>query len=398
MKSTNEETNTLKYKHVEKELRTLVGKSEIGDKLPPERELAESLDCNVLTVRKGIQPLVSEGLLIRRVGSGTFIAKASSSNDTQMQSAPGMDHIGILVHTDSDAYANRVLQALATEALRLGTELRSTWTTTYNNSVMDSVKDMINSGCKVLILPWFPAKCIEEVRHFAQTCPIPVVLPQLIVGLEHCCFEKPGVYGVSSKYEVEGACEYFLKLGAEHIHFIGPDQSEAPILQARITAYVCHATKIGYEPVFGLFNRNSEAVDKLAKREKKFAGKLSVFSYDDAHAVRFMTAMHKIGLSAPNDYRIIGHNDTRLAWHADPPLTTVRQNFEYVGHTLLKSARALAHGKTWQSDSAPNPQLIVRESCGGREQAENFNIPGLDISLEGESSIQDQERIATSAN
>jgi DNA-binding LacI/PurR family transcriptional regulator len=386
MKSTTEDINTLKYKHVEDELRKLVRSSQLGEKLPPERKLAERLGCNVLTVRKGILPLVAEGLLSRRVGSGTFIAKLQmdDAEKNPRSPVPGMNHIGVLVHTDSDAYANRVLQALAPEALRQGTELRSTWTKTYDKPVMDSVKDMMRAGCKALILPWFPAECLSEVRSFVQHCPIPVVLPQIIVGLEHLCFEKPGVYGVSSKLEVEAVCDYFLKLGTKHILFIGPDQSNAPVLQERITAYVCHATKMGYEPSFGLFNRSPDGVMALAKREKKFVGDLCIISYDDAHAVRFMTAMHKIGLSAPKDYRIIGHNDTRLAWHADPPLTTIRQNFEYVGHALLKSALALTRGKTWQSDTIPNSQLVVRESCGSRDIAASLQISGLDIRVEEE--------------
>lgn len=194
--------------------------------MPPERELAERLGCNVLTVRKGILPLVSEGLLSRRVGSGTFISKlhADENGKNPRPAVQGMDHIGVLVHTESDAYANRVLQALAKEALRQGTELRSTWTKTFDTSVLD------------------------------------------------------------------------------------------------------------------------------------------------------------------------------LAWHADPPLTTVRQNFEYVGHALLKSALAQSRGKSWQSDAVPNPQLVVRESCGSRDLAAGIQIPGLDIRVEGEECLQNLERIASSAH
>jgi len=40
-------------------------------------------------------------------------------------------------------------------------------------------------------------------------------------------------------------------------------------------------------------------MDQLAQRWKTFRGDLAIISYDDEHALRFMTAMHKIGLSAP---------------------------------------------------------------------------------------------------
>ena len=44
------------------------------DALPPERELADALGMSRITVRKAIDGLVAEGLLIRRQGAGTFVA------------------------------------------------------------------------------------------------------------------------------------------------------------------------------------------------------------------------------------------------------------------------------------------------------------------------------------
>lgn len=49
-----------------------------GDALPPERELAAIADISRVTVRKAVQGLVSDGLLIQRHGSGTFVAPRSA--------------------------------------------------------------------------------------------------------------------------------------------------------------------------------------------------------------------------------------------------------------------------------------------------------------------------------
>lgn len=45
-----------------------------SDALPAEREIAETLKISRITVRKAIDGLVHEGLLMRRQGSGTFVA------------------------------------------------------------------------------------------------------------------------------------------------------------------------------------------------------------------------------------------------------------------------------------------------------------------------------------
>ncbi len=46
-----------------------------GDALPPERDLAEYANISRVTVRKAVDDLVRDGLLVRRHGSGTFVAK-----------------------------------------------------------------------------------------------------------------------------------------------------------------------------------------------------------------------------------------------------------------------------------------------------------------------------------
>jgi GntR family transcriptional regulator len=50
------------------------GSLQIGEALPPERELGEMTGVSRVTVRKAIELLMKEGMLSRRQGSGTYVA------------------------------------------------------------------------------------------------------------------------------------------------------------------------------------------------------------------------------------------------------------------------------------------------------------------------------------
>ncbi|MDX3925106.1 MAG: GntR family transcriptional regulator [Shinella sp.] len=54
------------------------GRLNHGDALPPERDLAEHASVSRVTVRKAVDDLVKDGLLVRRHGSGTFVVKPVS--------------------------------------------------------------------------------------------------------------------------------------------------------------------------------------------------------------------------------------------------------------------------------------------------------------------------------
>ncbi|MFD1747548.1 GntR family transcriptional regulator [Rhizobium helianthi] len=51
------------------------GKLKHGDALPAERDIADAAAISRVTVRKAIDSLVDQGLLVRRRGSGTFVVK-----------------------------------------------------------------------------------------------------------------------------------------------------------------------------------------------------------------------------------------------------------------------------------------------------------------------------------
>ena len=91
----------------------------------------------------------------------------------------------------------------------------------------------------------------------------------------------------------------------------------------------------------------------------------AVFAASDMMALGVIRAARELGLSVPGDVAVVGFDDAELAAHADPPLTSVRQ--DKVG---LGAAAATALVGLIESDDTPPPalilpvELVVRRSCG----------------------------------
>ena len=64
--------------------RILDGSLATGDRLPPERSLAESFSASRGTVREALRSLSARGLVSRRVGSGTFVIYEPDAVDTDV--------------------------------------------------------------------------------------------------------------------------------------------------------------------------------------------------------------------------------------------------------------------------------------------------------------------------
>ena len=63
-----------------------IGKLKPGDKLPPQRELADFLDLNLSTITRTYKICLEKGLICAKVGQGTFISSDVNSSDILLYS------------------------------------------------------------------------------------------------------------------------------------------------------------------------------------------------------------------------------------------------------------------------------------------------------------------------
>jgi DNA-binding transcriptional regulator YhcF (GntR family) len=204
----------LKHQIVEIEIRQLANTLPAGSKLPAERTMAELYGCNFLTVRKALKRLVLEGMIERRIGSGTFVADKDSRSRPASKS---QKQVGLLVHQHSDAYAHRLLQAIAHAALDLDVHVRSAWISDFGDVGVRLAETLAAGGCQSIVLPWFPSGSREDLRRFLAASPLPVCIPEPIPGFESQCFVNASAYG--SNECTADLCAYFRQQGVGRIAF-----------------------------------------------------------------------------------------------------------------------------------------------------------------------------------
>ncbi len=349
--------------HLDQLIQTL----DSGDKLPSERDLASQLGCSFLTVRKALNLLSQEGRVVKRTGSGTFVADAANNATTGQQ-----DRVGLLLHAKGDAYGLRIAGLLTEEARQRGVNLVTKMVDQFGRQADAQINELTREGCASVIVPWLPWEQSDDLAKLVKQAALPICVPVLLPGLEEYCFERPTLFGQTTQQCVESAGAYFSELGYKQIAFVGPVSPEDTILQRKMMGYTNFVCRYGLSDFRShLVKSGSAAMDKLAAELQPLCPNLAIIAYDDTHAIRLLTAMHKLGRSAPDDFAILGYNDTEAALHSDPPLSSFYTRYEYVAHWLLRHALALAKNKTDQSTQSPPLYLHVRQTCGAQKRLGN---------------------------
>lgn len=89
----------------------------------------------------------------------------------------------------------------------------------------------------------------------------------------------------------------------------------------------------------------------------------AIFAGNDSMALGVLRALHERGRRVPDDVAVVGFDDTPESAHFIPPLTTVRQDFQAVGHAAVELlVEQLASGPERQERVVIEPELVPRQS------------------------------------
>jgi LacI family transcriptional regulator len=167
------------------------------------------------------------------------------------------------------------------------------------------------------------------------------------------------------------AVSHLVEIGREKILLLnGPANSQAGHL--REEGYINAVAKHGllynpdlnrsYQPtVEGGFNGIIEALEIGTKFD-------ALIAYNDLMAVGALDALRNRGIKVPDDIAVVSFDDTILATHTYPTLTSIRQDSELLGRLAVEMLISIVEGKELKvRDLVIKPELIIRESSSIRK-------------------------------
>ncbi|MEO7673534.1 MAG: substrate-binding domain-containing protein [Pyrinomonadaceae bacterium] len=200
-------------------------------------------------------------------------------------------------------------------------------------------------------------------------------VPMVIVGRD---FNHKTVDSISTDNFVGGfeATQHLVDLGHRRIGFIGAayeNRGRLKRLQGYFSALETYGIAVDERMVTGRTETASDvpgySTEKIGYEAMKRLLALpnrptAVFARNDFTAVGAMTAIKEAGLTIPADIAIVGFDDTPLAVHTVPPLTTVRQPIRLQGQLAAEMLLRRISGENpgLREERILDCELIVRES------------------------------------
>lgn len=164
------------------------------------------------------------------------------------------------------------------------------------------------------------------------------------------------------------AAEHLLELGHTRVAVLS-EPSKVSSSQERVRGFREALIKAGYtlEP-----NQIRESAADLSSAKKEallLLGEIDhptgLFCCNDIQAIGALQAAKDLGLRVPEDVSIIGFDNTILASVTSPPLTTVAQPIEDLGHRAVDLLiEELKDERKEPQKIVLKPELVIRDSAG----------------------------------
>jgi len=214
------------YKQIQQDIRRMItiGKLREGDRIPSEKELADTYHVSQITSKNALIGLMEEGLLVRMQGKGTFVAKQQehATFEVYKEEWNGLNarsgRIGLILPTMKTKVDQRFLNYIEKYASQYGFELMLRITRESQEEESKVISAFLQQGVDGIII--FPVE-----NEMYNDSILRLSLDRFPLVLIDRFLKEVKTYSVSSD-NINGTCEAvsgLLDKGHHSIAFISPE-------------------------------------------------------------------------------------------------------------------------------------------------------------------------------
>ena len=280
--------------------------------------------------------------------------------------------IALFVDWLDDGYQQSVMKGVLSAARERGADLyvfeggaiHSTRRYEANRNVLyQCIGSQVVDGIVVLAGPLGHFATRDEMAEFVgRYRPLPMVsVSSAFDGI-------PALFSDNSQGMRQLVLHFVREHGFERIAYVGGPQNNQDA-QERFEAYASTLRECGLavdqQLVFhGDFSYAAGATAVGVLLRERGVVFEALIAANDNMALGAMRAFQSLGKKVPRDMAIAGFDDSEIAVHAAPPLTTVSQSFQEQGSTAAHLLLDRIEGKDVPARTLLPSRVVVRESCG----------------------------------
>lgn len=328
--------------------RILEGRYAVGDKLPSEAELSEEYSVSSITVKRALDLLRTDGLIVRRPRLGTFVTSATPTGTANAATPAPRTRplIGCVVTNFDDTFGSRVVEGLLSGA---GVDDPVVLMRSMGDHDLEdaSIRSLIESGISGLVLQPSSSEFIPPAALELVTKRFPlVILDRVFDGIPVSAVRSDNLAGAMA------ATGHLFELGHQAVGFLSAASHVSSSEERRNGWVHAHAA----------FHHTLDETAELRTLDSTIPGSTTSAEQDierlqdfvSAHphvtaylageyniALMLREACRRLGLSIPDDISVVCFDHPDAAFDAGLfRFTHVRQQQTAIGERAIEAVRA----------------------------------------------------------
>lgn len=364
-----DDTSEKLYNQVADDLKSRILRMDFGSegRLPNFKDLTEEYSVSMSTIKKSMQLLNDQNLVVSRVGRGTY-ANINGTSGSSVRSKSQTDHIGLLIRDLDGPYFSGIYQGLSETARKYDKRLMVTLSVN-DQQQEDSMYQMLIGQSDGLLVTT-TRKSLYGISIFEKMIKMkfPFVILHDVYDTPTCCFDVDNYKGgrLAARQLMSHNIKKFAVIVGEIGYRVDDMRLDGFIDELRDGGVSiekdCFVLRASLGSEGTAFDEGYKLGMSLDITQIGFEG---VFLFNDLLAMGFQKALIERGYSIPNDIKVIGFDNIDRCSEARIPLTTISIPRREIGQLALTKVNEIIESKL---DCQPErvllePTLVIRHSA-----------------------------------